>query len=192
MITHDFPDREFINLHIDKNHIHEVMSLLIEQGISFHLSYVTSPPTVASKNSTSETSMNAEKQEIEISSQNDSLMKNRAKMPLEKRISEIYDKYITNGSMAFPPSQGEIVAELKVSLPTFKTHFKALYGKTFYQVYMDKKMEYAAQLLKEGFKAVEVSRLIGYGDKSCIKFNKMFQKHFGTTPKKYQMADLKK
>jgi methylphosphotriester-DNA--protein-cysteine methyltransferase len=29
--------------------------------------------------------------------------------------------------------------------------------------------------------------MIGYGEKSAIKFNKMFQKHFGTTPKKYQM-----
>jgi YesN/AraC family two-component response regulator len=53
---------------------------------------------------------------------------------------------------------------------------------------MEKRRDYAAQLFKEGYKAVEVSRRIGYGDKPYIKFNKMFQKHFGMTPKKYQMS----
>jgi AraC-like DNA-binding protein len=52
---------------------------------------------------------------------------------------------------------------------------------------MEKRRDYAAQLFKEGYKAVEVSKQIGYGDKSCIKFNRMFQKHFGITPKRYQM-----
>ncbi len=50
-------------------------------------------------------------------------------------------------------------------------------------------MELAAKLLKKGYKATEVAKMVGYGEKSDIKFNKMFQKHFGITPKKYQLAN---
>ena len=51
-------------------------------------------------------------------------------------------------------------------------------------------MHYAAQLLEKGFRCVEVSRMIGYSLNSDIKFNKMFQKYFGTTPRKYQLSAL--
>ena len=72
---------------------------------------------------------------------------------------------------------------------TFKAIFQKQIGKPFYQFYLDRKMEHAAALLKQGFKAYEVSKKIGYGEKSAIKFNKMFQKHFGVTPKKYQQLN---
>jgi AraC-like DNA-binding protein len=107
-------------------------------------------------------------------------------------IQDAYDKYIANGLASLPPSQEAIAAELNISLPTFKARFRALYGKTFYQVYMDKKMEYTAKLLKQGYRATKVSAMVGYGEKSVIKFNKMFQKHFGITPKKYQIQNQKK
>jgi len=54
---------------------------------------------------------------------------------------------------------------------------------------VDKKMEYAAELLEAGHRASEVSVKIGY--KYPIKFNKMFQKHFGITPKRYQINKMK-
>jgi YesN/AraC family two-component response regulator len=48
-------------------------------------------------------------------------------------------------------------------------------------------MEYASELLHLGYKSSEVAIKVGYGEKSIIEFNKMFQKHFGITPKKYKM-----
>lgn len=50
-------------------------------------------------------------------------------------------------------------------------------------------MEYAAELLEAGHRASEVSVKIGYTQP--IKFNKMFQKHFGITPKRYQINKMK-
>ena len=46
-------------------------------------------------------------------------------------------------------------------------------------------MEYASELLKKGQTATYISKHLGYSHP--IKFNKMFQKHFGVTPKKFQM-----
>jgi AraC-like DNA-binding protein len=90
-----------------------------------------------------------------------------------------------------PLKTSEIAAELGISDSSFKSQFKALYGKPFFQIYIKKRMEYAAQLLKQGYRAIKVSAMVGYGEKSCIKFNKMFQKHFGITPKKYQIQNQK-
>jgi AraC-like DNA-binding protein len=87
----------------------------------------------------------------------------------------------------FPPNVNDIAAELGISGATFKNRFIAHYGKPFYQLYIDKKMERAAMLLKEGCKATNISKMMGYSHP--IKFNKMFQKHFGITPKKYQMEN---
>lgn len=68
-----------------------------------------------------------------------------------------------------------------------KIYFKEYKGKPLYQFYMEEKMGYAAELLKQGYKANEVSTNIGYI--SPIKFNKMFQKHFGITPHKYRKSN---
>lgn len=105
-------------------------------------------------------------------------------------IKKIYRKYILEGFEQVPPTEQQIAIEYKIPLNLFKNNFKAIYGKPFYQLYMDKRMEHAAKLLKNGYKAVEVSKCIGYSDSSCIKFNKMFQKHFGITPKKYQLLHI--
>jgi AraC-like DNA-binding protein len=61
------------------------------------------------------------------------------------------------------------------------------FGINFYQLYVDTKMEHATALLKSGLRANVVSERVGY--MHPIKFNKMFQKHFGITPKKYQQAN---
>ena len=87
-----------------------------------------------------------------------------------------------------PPTERQIAAEIGIPLVKFKNEFKIAYGKPFYQLYMEKRMEYAAQLLQKGYRANKVSAMVGYGEKSAIKFSQMFQKHFGMTPKKYQMS----
>jgi AraC-like DNA-binding protein len=82
------------------------------------------------------------------------------------------------------PSLNEIAKKFGVSGQTFKNRFQKQYSKSFYQTYLEKKMDYAAELLKQGLTASAISERIGYSHP--IKFNKMFQKHFGITPKKYQ------
>ncbi|MFN8344145.1 MAG: helix-turn-helix transcriptional regulator [Spirosomataceae bacterium] len=110
------------------------------------------------------------------------------KEEIKKNLSDIevvFQKYIVEGIEKFPPNVEEIAAELNMSVAVFGARFRKAYGKSFYQVYLDRKMDYAATLLKAGLNAIAVSTQIGYSHP--IKFNKMFQKHFGMTPKKYQM-----
>ncbi len=103
------------------------------------------------------------------------------------KISLFYSKYIDNISEFPLPDIEQLAAEFNISVITLKDRFKQRYQKTLYVSYMEKRMEHAAMLLKKGHTATDVTRLVGYGPKSAIKFNKMFQKHFGLTPKSYQM-----
>ena len=100
-------------------------------------------------------------------------------------IELIYKKFIERKVEQSPPKLDEITKEFSISLQTFKSKFQERYGKSFYQAYLEKKMEHAANLLRKGMTASIISERIGYSHP--IKFNKMFQKHYGITPKKYQM-----
>lgn len=101
---------------------------------------------------------------------------------------ELMQKYL-NGDFSQPiPTEVQIAKKYGISVMKLKLLFKRVYGKTLYQMYMDKRMAQASLLLKSGYKAVEVTRLVGYSANSSIKFNKMFQKYFGMTPKKYQIT----
>lgn len=106
-------------------------------------------------------------------------------LSMRKTMEAVYNKYIVNNIENIPPNQELIANELGISYGTFKTHFKDVFGKPFYQLYTEKKMEYASRLLIQGLRVVQVSERVGYSHP--IKFNKMFQKHFGVTPKKFQM-----
>jgi AraC-like DNA-binding protein len=86
----------------------------------------------------------------------------------------------------------EMASRVKLTPHAFKTKFISYYGKPFYQYYLERRMKYASELLLHGYKATQVAIQVGYGEKSIIKFNKMFQKHFGITPKKYQMSHCAK
>ncbi len=110
---------------------------------------------------------------------------NYAKNRDSEIIELIYQKFIERRLEQSRPKLNEIAKELSISLPTFKNKFQKHYGKSFYQVYLDKKMEHAATLLKKGYSASYISNRIGYSHP--IKFSKMFQKHYGITPKKFQM-----
>lgn len=102
-------------------------------------------------------------------------------------VKKIYNKYLNGDFKNVPPSEHEIAKEHGMKLMSFKRLFKKIYGQPFYQLYLERRMEYAAQLLQKGYKASEVSVMIGYSASAAIKFNKMFQKHFQMTPKKYQL-----
>jgi AraC-like DNA-binding protein len=104
--------------------------------------------------------------------------------PKEAAFESVCVKYLKSNIEQFPPKVDKIAAEVGISIASFKNGFKAAYGKTFYQLFMEKRIEYAKTLLLQGFKAVEISQRFGYSQH--IKFNKVFQKYVGVTPKKYQ------
>jgi AraC-like DNA-binding protein len=105
-----------------------------------------------------------------------------------KSVDEVIERYLTKNFDKPIPNTSQIAEECGVTTPIFRNYVTLQYGKPFYKLYIEHKMEYAAKLLKKGYKCNEVTVMIGYSEKSCIKFNKMFQKHFGMTPKKYQMS----
>lgn len=109
-------------------------------------------------------------------------------MILTKEIEAIYQKYMIDEIAAIPPTITDIAYGLGVSTSTFKMNFKARYGLSFYETYVNHKMIYAKDLLREGFTCNVVALKIGYTNGT--KFNIMFQKHFNTTPKKYQQEQL--
>lgn len=179
----------------------EFTSTLIEymltQHISFHLSFKLSPqesnvdavPT-NKYNQIEEVSIIDNTATSEISPPCNNALATKWRSKEISIVETVYRKYFEKGFEQMPPTEAQIAAEFGISLAKFKSAFKVKYRKPFYQVYMDKRMEHAAKLLKNGYKAVEVSKLVGYGEKSCIKFNKMFQKYFGITPKKYQLRHI--
>lgn len=104
-------------------------------------------------------------------------------VPNQNLIELIYEKYINNSFQYLPPHVSQIAAEMHITVSHLQYLFKSHFGKTFYRVYLDKKMEYALLLLEKGLRASKVAKLVGYA--APIKFNKQFQKHFGVTPFQY-------
>jgi AraC-like DNA-binding protein len=73
------------------------------------------------------------------------------------------------------PSQKELAKEFAMSESTLKRHFKAVYGKTMYEYYLEKKMELAKWLLQEKKSSVsETAYTLGYEKVSA--FISMFKK----------------
>jgi AraC-like DNA-binding protein len=165
-----------VNIIISAENVQTVVSFLISNHISFTLT-----------NSTYQ-----EKHNIVIPQVKEKSIDNSTPAellsPKSLTMEAIYQKYLVQEITQIPPTETQIAAEIGIPLVKFKNEFKITYGKPFYQLYMEKRMEYAAQLLQKGYRANKVSAMVGYGEKSSIKFNKMFQKHFGMTPKKYQTS----
>lgn len=109
----------------------------------------------------------------------------------EEITKEIFNKYIENADFKNPPIEAEIAKKYGLSIPFLRTNIKLLYKKTLYQLFLDKRMERAKELLLKGYSCTQVSEAVGYGKNSSIKFNKMFQKHYKVTPKKFQISNLR-
>jgi AraC-like DNA-binding protein len=183
MVTHQTinPNEKNLHLQIPATHAGPIVAWLVEQSIPFDLAFSEPNPSPVAP---IPTLAHAQPHQSKKAGDGDEVTLTV--------IEKVYKKYITDQLEIAPPKMEEIAAELSMSAQTFKKKFFARYGKPFYQLYMEKRMEYAAKLLKQGYKCREVSERIGYGENSDIKFNKMFQKHFGITPKKYQMAHFRK
>lgn len=79
------------------------------------------------------------------------------------------------------PSQKQLAREFALSESTLKRHFKAVYGKTMYDYYLEKKMELAKWLLQERKISVsETAYRLGYEKVSA--FICMFKKYHKVLP----------
>lgn len=169
MSLHEIKPTKGVNVLLDPSDLNQVVGYLISNQIGFSVEYQISEPAPTHP------PLSTEKK------------KTRTKVRSSDVISRIYEEYIEKIGSSLPPSEATIAQQYGLKATSFKYKFKHRFGKTFSQLYMEKKMDYAAFLLRKGHKAVTVSAMIGYGERSAIKFNKMFQKHFGITPKKYQI-----
>lgn len=179
---------ENINIKISTKDLVRVLPKLLSEQIQFELLFQAqdkqgrSDSDKTKKNFASSLGI-ASKTKVEYLLEGGSIQE----MSLEQKVEYIHQKYIGISFTDPLPSFDEIAKEVKVSMVRLRGLFQKKYGKPFFQIYMEKRMECAAQLLKQGYKASEVKSMVGYGDKSAIKFNKMFQKYYNMTPKKYQM-----
>ncbi|NNK10733.1 MAG: helix-turn-helix transcriptional regulator [Flavobacteriaceae bacterium] len=89
--------------------------------------------------------------------------------------------------MAEPPTLKELSEEIGLSLKKLKEGFKQIYGDTVYSFLFDYKMEMARKMLESNqYNVNEVGLKVGYSTSS--HFIASFKKKYGTTPKKYLMA----
>ena len=96
-------------------------------------------------------------------------------------------KEIIISRMAEPPSLHELASEIGLTLKKLKEGFKQIYGDPVFAFLFDYKMEVARQLLISGSHNVnEVGLKVGYSTAS--HFIAAFKKKFGTTPKKFIVA----
>lgn len=79
------------------------------------------------------------------------------------------------------PSQKQLAKEFALSESTLKRHFRAIYGKTMYEYYLEKKMDLAKWLLKEKKISVsETAYMLGY--EKVSSFITMFKKYHKVLP----------
>lgn len=86
-----------------------------------------------------------------------------------------------------PPHLSELAAHAGLSETKMKQLFKQTFGDTIYNFYQNERMQEAGFLLKHaGYSVSEAGYRLGFSNLS--HFSRLFEKHFGTTPKKYTLA----
>lgn len=89
--------------------------------------------------------------------------------------------------MAEPPTLQALSDEIGLSLKKLKQGFKQIYGDTVYSFLFEHKMEMARKMLETNqYNVNEVGLKVGYSTSS--HFIAAFKKKYGTTPKKYLVA----
>ena len=95
-------------------------------------------------------------------------------------IQGIHNQIISNIHKEIPTID-TVIKEGQISLVTFKVMFKKIYGKPYYQYFLDYKLKKARALLMTGMYSVgEVSEMLGYSQP--IKLIIPFKKRFKITP----------
>lgn len=169
-----------ITVEIDTLQSSRVVQFLVENAIPFSLSYKLHAlePSQTDKKSINESLPNVEKTKIP------------APITSSPRaiVEKLYEKYLHPKKEGIVPNMEALAVEFGTTTTKLKRYFLNRYSENLYAACQKKRMEYAASLLERGYKCNEVTTMVGYSESSAIKFNKMFQKHFGITPKKYQLG----
>lgn len=160
----------YVSIHVESKELAMIVQFLLQRNIYFKVDYPYSNSMQL------ETSYNSQSISLKKPAVNHHLSKYKG---IEK-VDSILDNYIAN---AKNPEMLQVAQSLGLSI--FKRIFKEMYGVSFYEYFLNKKMKYAAELLLKGLSGGLVSEMIGYSQP--IKFTKMFKKHFGITPKKFQL-----
>lgn len=89
--------------------------------------------------------------------------------------------------MGQPPQLSALATKAGMSETKMKQLFKQTFGDTIYNYYQNERMQEAGFLLKHaGYSVSEAGYRLGFSNLS--HFSRLFEKHFGTTPKKYTLA----
>lgn len=89
--------------------------------------------------------------------------------------------------LSVPPSLPTLAAMIGMSETKMKQLFKQTFGDTIYNYFQKVRMEEATFLLKQGgYSVSEVGYELGFSNLS--HFSKLFEKHYGITPKKFSSA----
>jgi AraC-like DNA-binding protein len=89
--------------------------------------------------------------------------------------------------LSVPPSLPFLAATIGMSETRMKQLFKQTFGSSIYDYFQKVRMEEAAFLLKQsGYTVSEVGYELGFTNLS--HFSKLFERHYGITPKKFSLA----
>ena len=99
---------------------------------------------------------------------------------LQLKVKEILQNHI----FGIAPTIETLSKTLNISKSKLKSDFKALFGQTIYQYYLERKMKIAHNLVsnKEGTIA-EIGYRLGYSNIS--QFSSQFKKQFGISPSQF-------
>ncbi len=114
---------------------------------------------------------------------------NTSQHPINNADAEklIVVRNIILSNLSEPPVLHKLATTIGMSETKLKQLFKQTFGDSIYNYYQTIRMEEAAFLLKQaGYSVSEVGYQLGFSNLS--HFSRLFQKHYGMTPKKYSTA----
>ena len=106
----------------------------------------------------------------------------------EQEKLQIIEQLLVENFTNRPPSIESMATMIGMSVSKLKLLFKDFYGVSIYQFHQRAKLNYAANLLKtRRYTVSQVAYKVGYSN--SIKFIKIFDKHFGTTPGRFKITE---
>jgi AraC-like DNA-binding protein len=125
-----------------------------------------------------------QKLKLDLTMEQSTISKKKPSQASEQEFLRALGKNLKNKYInTVPPTIEESAQQCGVSTSKFKSLFRKMYGETYYNFFLKHKLELAAQLLKEGHKLVDVSKLVGYSQP--IKFLLVFKKYYGVNTKEF-------
>jgi len=113
-----------------------------------------------------------------------------SKQPLKLQRDDIdrihYAKEILTQRLDNPPSLMELAHQVGLNDRKLKTGFREVFKTTAFSYLHDCRMEQARELLRQKRTIASVATAVGYA--SPTAFTRAFQRKFGMTPKRYQLA----